>query len=114
MPTFKFLWNGIKVNGGQLQKAWYSYSNLINYPEQTITIYAKNYRRFSAEISEVFDVQNNSDSMTDYFECDKIRVTPDHPLYAQVLEACKASEAHGERMQAKREERWKAKRLAVA
>jgi len=114
MTTIKFFWNGIKVNGGKLQKASFSDGQLIGHPEGTLTIYAKNYRRFSAEIAEAFEVQNDSDGMTDYFECDRIRVAPDHPLHAQVLAACKASDAHHQKMQAKREERWQAKRQALA
>lgn len=114
MTSIKFVWNGIKVNGGKLQGAHYSTGTLINYPANTITIYAKNYRRFSAEVHEFFEVQNDTDCMTDYFECDRIRVTPEHPLYVAILAATKASEVHSAKMQAKREQSWAAKRLAVA
>ena len=114
MTNFKFFWNGIKANGGKLQGASFSTSRLIGFPEGTITIYAKNYRRFSGEICEAFQVLNDSDGMTDYFETDRIRVTPDHALYQMALKAAHAGEAHYAKLQAKREEKWAARRSAVA
>jgi len=36
---------------------------------------------FSKEMAKAFTVENNSDSLTDYFENDCIRLTPGHPLY---------------------------------
>lgn len=118
MATFKFLWNGIKVNGGKLQKASFSlprcYTAESGLPVGTITIYAKNYSGFSAEVWEAFDVRNDSDGMTDYFETDRIRVKPDHPLYSQALAAVKASDEHHAKMQAKREERWAQRRQLAA
>jgi nitrogen regulatory protein PII-like uncharacterized protein len=112
--AFKFLWNGIKVNNGQLQKGHYTIGNLINAPAGTITIYASTYKGFSREVWEAFDVHNDSDSMTDYFETDRIRVKPDHPLYAEVLKAAQANEAHYAKVQAKREERWAQRRQLAA
>lgn len=90
----KFFWNGMKASDGKLQPAIYSNSQLTSYPAGTITIYAKGCGGFSKEIAGVFAVENNSDSRTDYFESDKIRVLPDHPLYAQVCAAYAAREAH--------------------
>ena len=114
MTTFKFFWNGIKVNGGELQKASFSDGRLIGFPEGTVTIYAKRYSGFSAEVWDAFDVRNDSDGMTDYFETDRIRVQPDHPLYAQVVAAVKASGEHHAKMQAKREERRLQRRQLAA
>lgn len=37
---------------------------------------------FPVEFREAFKVENNSDSMTDYFESDCIRLLPGHPLHA--------------------------------
>ena len=37
---------------------------------------------FPSEFRGVLAVLNNSDSREDYFECDKIRLFPGHPLYA--------------------------------
>lgn len=47
----------------------------------TIKIRPKNHS-FPLEIAKAFEVENNSDSMTDYFESDCIRLLPGHPLYA--------------------------------
>lgn len=92
--TLRFFWNGIKANGGRLQLCSYSQGALLNSPAGTITIYKRDYVRFSAEVREAFKVENDSDMMTDYFEQDRIRVTPDHPLYTAVKSAVAAREAH--------------------
>ena len=101
----KFYWNGIKENGGKLQRAWYSFGNLINYPADTITIYGRDYTSFSPEVQKAFEVQNDSDSQTDYFEQDRIRVTSDHLLYPQVFAAYRAHKAHSDMRHAKWSER---------
>ena len=87
----KFMWNGIKIDG-KLFKAHYSDGSLTNHPEGTLTIYAKRYRPFP-EIPGL-NVQNDSDMMTDYFENDRIRVTPDNVFYNQVKEAISKANAH--------------------
>lgn len=97
----RFFYNGIKVGKGSLQKAHYSLGNLRNHPDETITIYAREYTRFSAEIREAFKVENDTDTMTDYFEHDRIRVEPSHPMYAVVKAAWE-----------KQENRYKAKAAA--
>jgi len=99
--NLKFYWNGIKASGGKLQGCFYSLGNLINYPGDTLTIYARN-SRFSIEVRASFVVQNDSDSQSDYFVHDKIRVAATHPLYAEVLAARNASEARNLRRLAKR------------
>jgi hypothetical protein len=43
--------------------------------------------RFPASFAALFEIENNSDIQTDYFERDCIRVLPDHPLYAAVKQA---------------------------
>lgn len=92
--NLKFFWNGIKVKGGKLQRASYSGGAYVKLPAGTITIYAMNYDRFSAEIREAFVVENNSDGQTDYFENDIIRVSVAHPLYKEVAKALVARNAH--------------------
>ncbi len=90
----KFFYNGIKDSSGRLFKATYSSGRLYRHPENTITIYAKDYKGFSAEIASHFDIEDNSDSQIDYFEKERIRVIPTHPLYNAVLEAFLKSEEH--------------------
>lgn len=85
--TLKFYYNGIKDNGGKLQKCSYSDGQLIHYPAGTITIYKRDYGPFSAGVQDAFKVDNDSDMQTDYFEKDRIRVMPEHPLYQQVKTA---------------------------
>ncbi len=98
----KFFYNGIKGETGKLQRCFYSNGALLRHPEGTITIYSREYSHFSADIQAAFDVENDSDCMTDYFEKDRIRVMPSHPLYPQVLAALKLMEARSEKKNAKR------------
>ena len=91
-----FYWNGIKdAKGDKLQKAHYSMGQLRNHPEGSITIYARDYCRFSSKVNACFAVQNDSDMMVDYFESDRIRVIPAHPLYTAVKAAYDAQQEIG-------------------
>lgn len=73
----RIYWNGIKIDGGKLIKCGYSLdNNADNAP--SVSIYAKNYVDLPRGL---FDVENNSDSYTDYFENDHAFLTPEHPLY---------------------------------
>lgn len=85
MKNVKFMYNGIKVDG-KLYKGWYSLGGYRDMPEGTITIYAKEYGDHFPTIDGL-QIENNTDIMTDYFEKDRIRVTPDNKWYHQVLEA---------------------------
>ena len=89
--TIKFMWNGIKVDG-QLYKCWYSSSKLVGYPEGTITIYGKQYQ--DLPMIEGLAIENDSDLMTDYFENDRVRVTPDNKWYEEVRKACDKLNQH--------------------
>jgi hypothetical protein len=42
---------------------------------------------FGADVRKAFDIENNSDAMTDYFEGDSIRLLPGHPHYGAVKNA---------------------------
>jgi hypothetical protein len=103
-----FFWNGIKdAKGEKLQKAHYSMGGYTNVPAEmaadTITIYSHEYTGFSALVRTCFEVKNESDSMTDYFEKDRIQVLPVHPLYPQVRAAFDAQQARRERRIASRD-----------
>lgn len=93
-----FFWNGIKdQRGAKLQKCWYSEmgpggSVTGRYPEGTITIYAREYCRFSDKVRACFLVENDTDTQVDYFDSDRIRVIPAHPLYPQVKAALEAGQ----------------------
>jgi len=98
MPRIKFYWNGIRVNGGKLQRCYFSYRNWVpSIDPETVGISAKDYDGFSAEIHDLFKVENATDSQSDYFDKDRIKVTPTHPFYTQVKAAFDAMEAHHEK-----------------
>lgn len=91
----KFFYNGIKASGGKLQKAHFSFGNYTTQSginPASVTIYARDYDGFSAEVAAAFPVENNTDTQTDYFEKDRIRVSPEHPLYAAVVAAYDAQQ----------------------
>lgn len=79
----KFQAHGIKTQHG-VERCTYMISHLVN-GEKCITVYAKSYERFSAEIKSAFDIQNDTDSQSDYFENDRFRVYPGHALFNEVL-----------------------------
>jgi hypothetical protein len=80
--TVKFMYNGIKING-ELTKGWFSYSD---YDGKKISFYASSYLT-NPELSRLFEVQNNTDFMTDYFEKDKISFDENSPYWQDALNA---------------------------
>ncbi|MFH1664896.1 MAG: hypothetical protein ABIA77_01995 [Candidatus Omnitrophota bacterium] len=100
MNRIKFVWNGIKVNG-KLHRVFYSDAELIgNYPKGTLTIYARDYKSLP-QIPGI-NVKNDSDMMTDYFENDRARISPDNPHYAEIYIAMLARKEHDAKRWAKR------------
>jgi hypothetical protein len=97
----RFLWNGIKVNG-KLYRAWYSLGNLHHYPEDTISVSARNYESFPAEVRACFHIENDTDIQSDYFDSDRLRICSSHPLYALAKAALEQHEAHFAAQMAKR------------
>ncbi len=85
------MWNGIKKDG-KLYKARYDDGKRLNQPEGTITIHGKRYEPLPQ--IEGLNIQNDTDIMTDYFENDVIRVTPDNPHYPAVAEALEKQKEH--------------------
>ena len=76
--NIRFYHNGIKVNGGKLVKCLYSVDNNIDH-SPSISIHCKDC--YSDLPRDVFDVENDSDLYTDYFDDDHTTLTPEHPLY---------------------------------
>lgn len=73
LPSIRFYYNGIKVNGGDLIKCHFSAD------ENGATIYASGY---GADLPRaLFDVRNDTDFMTDYFDKDSATLPADHPLF---------------------------------
>lgn len=80
LKDIRVLKHGIRYKG-KYHRAWYSKGKLINHPEGTITVYARDY----SPLPQVLKPQNDSDAMTDYFEKDRARIEPTHPLYNEFL-----------------------------
>jgi len=86
----RFFYNGLKVGKGKLQKAVYSWQKggetCTGYPIPTqMTIYHNSHcGRFSSEIHAAFSVKNDTDSQSDYFVSDIIRISPDHPEFSKI------------------------------
>lgn len=77
--SIKFFWNGIKINGRKkLIRCHYSLDNRHD-GRECVTIYARDYMGHLP--GDMFPVENDTDSMTDYFETDRADVFPGHPLY---------------------------------
>jgi hypothetical protein len=92
-PGVKFLWNGIKVDG-VLHTCRYSagpYNERSKLPEGTITIWAKTYSDLPR--LDGATIENNTDSVSDYCEKDRMRILPDSKYYADVKVACEKAEA---------------------
>ncbi len=78
------------VTNGQVKaRVFYSAFKMVSTGEECVTLYAKCFRdgRVLAEIiGEGYE--NNTDSMTDYFEKGRVRIMPDSPLYAAAKARC--------------------------
>jgi hypothetical protein len=98
----KFMWNGIKVDG-ELYRAHYfagTYTKECGVPEGTITVFAKGYKGFPQ--IEGLQIKNDSDIMTDYFETDRIRITPDNKYYNAAKAAFEKINEHNKKRFEKR------------
>ena len=79
--TIKLLKKGIKINGEYFSCSYNSSKNNI---KGNATIYIRGYKDLPADAYKELTVENNTDTMTDYFEKDRIRIAPDNPLFNQV------------------------------
>lgn len=76
--SIKFYWNGLRLNGEKrLVKCSYSLDNHRDHKE-CVSIYASGGGRLPRDL---FEVHNETDIYTDYFDDDHAVLTPDHPLY---------------------------------
>jgi hypothetical protein len=99
----KFLWNGIKVDG-KLYRAHYSLGHLYHYPEDTITVYARDLLVGLPRLDGI-EVENHTDLQTDYFESDTCRILAGSKYHAEALAAYEAQEVHAAKRKAKFEAR---------
>ena len=84
--TIKLLKKGIKVNGEYFPC---HYNESKNNLHGNATIYIKSYKSLPREAYGVLNVENNTDMQTDYFERDRIRVSPNSEYFARVEELAK-------------------------
>lgn len=89
----RIYWNGIKIDGGKLIRCGYSIDNNVDH-HTSVTIYARDYADLPRDL---FQVVNNSDIMTDYFEDDRADLTPEHPLYKYFRYAGMKAQARADR-----------------
>ena len=73
---------GIKSPAGKYTPVWYSRATLLTLGD-AITIYSKSL--LNPIPRELGEVQNDTDSMADYFEADKIRFCAGTPEFAALL-----------------------------
>lgn len=99
----RILYNGMKVDG-KLYRCLYS----IN--DEHISVYGRDYEHLPRGF---FDVRNDSDVYTDYFEEDYAQIPPEHPFYRFFLYAArKDSAASAKRYIKKLEKRMQDPRYA--
>ncbi|MDI6788816.1 MAG: hypothetical protein QME51_10635 [Planctomycetota bacterium] len=80
----KLLKNGLRING-EYFRTWYSTGEDIH-GQPLNTIYLKDYKQMPAEVYKELSVINNTNGSTDYFETDKIRLTPESKYYKRFME----------------------------
>ena len=79
----KILQNGIKHDNGYTP-CFYSMGNNTHHSDRCITIYARCYERLPAELG---NIQNDTDTQTDYFDSDKAYLEPGDKYYTEALAA---------------------------
>ena len=89
----RIYWNGIKIDGGKLIKCGYSLDNNVN-NAPSVSIYGRGYCDLPRDL---FEVKNDSDIYTDYFENDSAYLTPEHPLYKYFRYAAMKAQARMDR-----------------
>lgn len=114
----KFFYNGMKVDVGKLIKGGWSYqAEHIDfggrvYPE-CVRFYLRSYRGLPSEARVFFDdIQNDTDSQSDYFETDRVVIMPEHPLFEAAKAAVQADKDHWDAVLARREAKRAARRVA--
>ena len=98
--SIKFFWNGMKLNGSKkLIKGYWSYGKqllikggVVNCAH--IAFYKDSYEHLDKEIKDLFNVQNGSDSMSDYFETDHFKITKTNKFWNEILSAAIKAKEH--------------------
>ena len=89
------------TNGKHKAKVHYSHGKLCNDSRDCVTLYAQDY---GAALSPIFgrSSENHTDTQTDSFDKDKVRIFDDSPLYPAALARCQENTAKREARYAKR------------
>ena len=89
------------TNGKHKAKVHYSHGKLCNDSRDCVTLYAQDY---GAALSPIFgrSSENHTDTQTDYFDKDTVRIFDDSPLYPAALARCQENTAKREARYAKR------------
>lgn len=85
--NIKFYWNGIKVDGGKLTKCYFWTDDKTG----AVTISARDYDHLPRDL---FDVKNETDLYTDYFDDDRATLDPSHPLHKYAAFAAYKAKIH--------------------
>lgn len=78
------------TNGTAKARVTYSAFAMVTTGQECVTLYAKGFLD-GRTLGDIFctEYENNTDSMTDYFEAGRVRILKGHPLYAAALERAK-------------------------
>lgn len=89
------------TDGQHKAKVHYSHGKLCNDSRDCVTLYAQDY---GAALSPIFgrSSENHTDTQTDYFDKDTVRIFDDSPLYPAALARCQENTAKREARYAKR------------
>lgn len=82
METLKFYYNGIKTANGVLNKGSWR-----NHEPGEVRFYADSYNALPPQIVQAFNIRNETDSQSDYFDKDKFTVNEGEPYFIECLEA---------------------------
>ena len=86
----RIYWNGIKIDGGKLIRCGYSFEA----DGSEVRIYARDYADLPRDL---FEVHNDTDLYTDYFDDDRATVKKSHPLHKYLLFAAMKAQARMDR-----------------
>jgi hypothetical protein len=97
----KFLTHAV-VHQGKRARVHYSKGNYTKgsgLPPETISIYA---REYGNQLPKELNAENQTDFMTDYFDKDTARITPQSKYYKDVLKALNKAQEKQNKLMAKR------------
>lgn len=85
MSQVRFLKHSV-TNGTTKARVHYSAFRMTTTGQDCVTLYAKSFDD-GRKLAQIFDAgyENNTDSMTDYFEKGRVRILAGHPLYAAAI-----------------------------